>query len=218
MVCGARRRRVRVRPAGDDGPGRRCEPRSSGVVQLYRDQRAEGVGAGFLPARGRGRRESRAPGARQAQPEEAQRKTSSISPSTARSTRACRKASAARSVMTSRTLLPQATLASTIGRTPLLRLRRLVPGRPDRGDPPPRRSSRIRRFVRTRAARAILEEGEARGRLRPGSNHPRRDFGQHRHRLRDDRRRARIPPQAVRARDVTPEGCGSSAPTAPTSC
>ena len=52
-------------------------------------------------------------------------------------------------------------------------------------------------------ARMILE-GEASGALTAGQDDPRRDVGQHRHRLRDDRRGARLQGEAVRAGEREP--------------
>ena len=87
-----------------------------------------------------------------------------------------------------------------IGRTPLLRLDRLVPA-----------NQRVEIYakaefqnpggsVKDRAAAAILDDGERSGRLHRGACHPRRDIREHRHRLRDDRRGARLQAEAVRAR------------------
>ena len=50
----------------------------------------------------------------------------------------------------------------------------------------------------------MILEGEASGALTPGQDHPRRDLGQHRHRLRDDRRRARLQGDAVPAGERQP--------------
>ena len=71
--------------------------------------------------------------------------------------------------MTTRTLLSQETLLSTIGRTPLLRLRRVVPDRPGVEIYAKAEFQNPGGSVKDRAARAIIEQGEADGRLRPGS-------------------------------------------------
>ena len=71
--------------------------------------------------------------------------------------------------MTTRTLLQQETLLSTIGRTPLLRLRRLAPNRPGVEIYAKAEFQNPGGSVKDRAARAIIAEAEADGRLRPGS-------------------------------------------------
>jgi cysteine synthase B len=71
--------------------------------------------------------------------------------------------------MMTRTLLPQASLLSTIGRTPLLRLRRLVPDRPGVEIYAKAEFQNPGGSVKDRAARAILEDAEQRGLLHPGS-------------------------------------------------
>jgi S-sulfo-L-cysteine synthase (O-acetyl-L-serine-dependent) len=71
--------------------------------------------------------------------------------------------------MTTRTLPPPASLLATIGRTPLLRLQRLVPDRPGVEIYAKAEFQNPGGSVKDRAARAILEDAEARGRLHPGS-------------------------------------------------
>lgn len=71
--------------------------------------------------------------------------------------------------MTTRTLLPPASLLSTIGRTPLLRLRRLAPARPGVEIYAKAEFQNPGGSVKDRAARAILEDAEQRGLLHPGS-------------------------------------------------
>jgi cysteine synthase B len=71
--------------------------------------------------------------------------------------------------MVTRTLLPPATLLSTIGRTPLLRLRRLAPDRPGVEIYAKAEFQNPGGSVKDRAARAILEDAEERGLLHPGS-------------------------------------------------
>ncbi len=71
--------------------------------------------------------------------------------------------------------------------------------------------------VKDRAALAMVEDASGSG-VSSGAGSARRDLRQHRHRLRDARRRARIPRAALRARQRharTQARC--SAPTAPTS-
>ena len=55
--------------------------------------------------------------------------------------------------------------------------------------------------VKDRAAAAIIADGERTGRLHAGVDDPRCDVRQYRHRLRDDRRGARLQAEAVRARE-----------------
>ena len=71
--------------------------------------------------------------------------------------------------MTTRTLLPPASLLSTIGRTPLLRVQRLAPDRPGVEIYAKAEFHNPGGSVKDRAARAILEDAEERGLLRPGS-------------------------------------------------
>jgi S-sulfo-L-cysteine synthase (O-acetyl-L-serine-dependent) len=71
--------------------------------------------------------------------------------------------------MTTRTLHPPASLLATIGRTPLLRLQRLVPDRPGVEIYAKAEFQNPGGSVKDRAARAILEDAEERGRLHPGS-------------------------------------------------
>lgn len=71
--------------------------------------------------------------------------------------------------MTSRTLLPPASLLSTIGRTPLLRLTRLAPDKPGVEIYAKAEFQNPGGSVKDRAARAILEDAERRGRLGPDS-------------------------------------------------
>jgi cysteine synthase B len=71
--------------------------------------------------------------------------------------------------MIARTLSPPASLLSTIGRTPLLRLRRLAPDRPGVEIYAKAEFQNPGGSVKDRAARAILEDAEERGLLHPGS-------------------------------------------------
>ena len=71
--------------------------------------------------------------------------------------------------MVTRTLLPPASLLSTIGRTPLLRLCRLAPDRPGVEIYAKAEFQNPGGSVKDRAARAILEDAEERGLLHPGS-------------------------------------------------
>jgi S-sulfo-L-cysteine synthase (O-acetyl-L-serine-dependent) len=71
--------------------------------------------------------------------------------------------------MTLRALSPPASLLSTIGRTPLLQLRRLAPDRPGVEIYAKAEFQNPGGSVKDRAARAILEDAEARGLLHPGS-------------------------------------------------
>ena len=65
--------------------------------------------------------------------------------------------------------------------------------------------------VKDRAAARMILEGEASGRLTPDKIDHRRDLGQHRHRLRDGRRRARLPGHAVHAGEREPRAQADSA-------
>jgi cysteine synthase B len=71
--------------------------------------------------------------------------------------------------MTTRTLLSPVSLLSTIGRTPLLRLRRLAPDRPGIEIYAKAEFQNPGGSVKDRAARAILDDAEERGLLHPGS-------------------------------------------------
>jgi cysteine synthase B len=71
--------------------------------------------------------------------------------------------------MTTRALAAPASLLSTIGRTPLLRLGRIVPDRPGVEIYAKAEFQNPGGSVKDRAARAILEDAEERGLLRPGS-------------------------------------------------
>ena len=73
------------------------------------------------------------------------------------------------STMTTRALVSPASLLSTIGRTPLLRLQRLVPDRPEIEIYAKAEFQNPGGSVKDRAARAILEDAEKRGLLHPGS-------------------------------------------------
>ena len=72
-------------------------------------------------------------------------------------------------MMMIRALSPSATVSSTIGRTPLLRVRRLVPDRPGIEIYAKAEFQNPGGSVKDRAARAILEDAEERGLLRSGS-------------------------------------------------
>ena len=71
--------------------------------------------------------------------------------------------------MMARTLMPPASLLSTIGRTALLRLRRLAPDRPGVEIYAKAEFQNPGGSVKDRAAQAILADAEARGLLHPGS-------------------------------------------------
>ena len=71
--------------------------------------------------------------------------------------------------MVTRTRSSPTSLLSTIGRTPLLQLRRLVPDRPGVEIYAKAEFQNPGGSVKDRAARAILEDAEERGLLRPGS-------------------------------------------------
>lgn len=71
--------------------------------------------------------------------------------------------------MTTRTVLSPVSLLSTIGRTPLLRLRRLAPDRPGIEIYAKAEFQNPGGSVKDRAAQAIIEDAEARGLLHPGS-------------------------------------------------
>ena len=58
--------------------------------------------------------------------------------------------------------------------------------------------------MKDRAAARMILEGEASGAADAGQDHSRRDLGQHRHRLRDGRRGARLQGEAVRAGERQP--------------
>ena len=58
--------------------------------------------------------------------------------------------------------------------------------------------------VKDRAAARMVIDGEAIGPAPPGKDDPRRDVRQHRHRLRDGRRREGLPGEALRARQRQP--------------
>ena len=65
--------------------------------------------------------------------------------------------------------------------------------------------------VKDRAAARMILEGEASGALTPDNDHHRRDLGQHRHRLRDGRRGARLQGEAVHAGKRQPRAQADSA-------
>jgi cysteine synthase B len=71
--------------------------------------------------------------------------------------------------MLTRTLSSPASILATIGGTPLLRLRRIAPDRPDVEIYAKAEFQNPGGSVKDRAARAILEDAEARGLLQPGS-------------------------------------------------
>jgi S-sulfo-L-cysteine synthase (O-acetyl-L-serine-dependent) len=71
--------------------------------------------------------------------------------------------------MATRALVPPASLLSTIGRTPLLRLGRIVPDRPGVEIYAKAEFQNPGGSVKDRAARAIVEDAEERGLLHPGS-------------------------------------------------
>ena len=71
--------------------------------------------------------------------------------------------------MTTRILMPPASLLSTIGRTALLRLRRLAPDRPGIEIYAKAEFQNPGGSVKDRAAQAILADAEERGLLHPGS-------------------------------------------------
>jgi cysteine synthase B len=73
------------------------------------------------------------------------------------------------SMTTTRSATPRASLLSTIGQTPLLRLRRLAPGRPGIEIYAKAEFQNPGGSVKDRAARAILEDAERRGLLHDGS-------------------------------------------------
>ena len=85
-----------------------------------------------------------------------------------------------------------------IGRTPLLRLRGIEP-RPGIEIYAKLEWQNPGGSVKDRAALAMILDGERTGALAPGQDPARRDVRQHRHRLRDDRRGARLPRAALRA-------------------
>ena len=69
--------------------------------------------------------------------------------------------------------------------------------------------------VKDRPALAMIRDGIARGLLTPDKTILRRDERQHRHRLRDDRRGARLPGRALHARRMPARSASAScAPTA----
>ncbi len=106
-----------------------------------------------------------------------------------------------------------------IGRTPLLRLERILPP-----------ETRVEIYakaeylnpggsVKDRAAAAILADGEAHRPPARRRHDPGRDLRQHRHRLRHDCRCARLQAEAVRAaRTSRPSGSGRCGRTAPSWC
>ena len=65
--------------------------------------------------------------------------------------------------------------------------------------------------VKDRAAARMILDGEAVGHAHAGQDDSRRDVGQHRHRLRDDRRRARLQGEAVPAGERQPGAQADSA-------
>ena len=84
------------------------------------------------------------------------------------------------------------TLLDLVGNTPLLRLRRF-----ERADGKVRLYAKAEwknpgGSVKDRAAAAMILDGERRGLLTARQDHPRRHVRQHRHRLRDDGRGARL--------------------------
>ena len=151
------------------GPAVRRRARATGSA-LSRPAHGRGVGAWVLPARRRrdgedahwpvstvSRRKTRLP------------KISSIWLKTRLSIPRCRKGNAARSSNGDPSSRPTGLLLSTIGRTPLLRLGRIVPDRPGVEIYAKAEFQNPGGSVKDRAARAILEDAEERGLLHPGS-------------------------------------------------